>query len=195
MAPKVRASSGVILPARHRPRRGARHARVDIGVVPHVERASGAGAHGNAEERGDGEHRMHVARRCDEPDQRGEHHEEHHPRLHQREIFGDLAAFGGGQDFGLASRLTSVMRHSLKNGEGREPSSGSRPAPMTMRFRRSSSFDARQRFIGVEGRRRRQRPFERRGAHAPRIGRRVHLLGEGVDDAEQEHQQARQTPM
>ena len=35
---------------------------------------------------------MHGARRRDETDQSGEHHEEHHPRLHQREVVGDVAA-------------------------------------------------------------------------------------------------------
>ncbi len=59
------------------------------------KRAGGARADGDADERGDGQHGMHGARRRDEPDQRGEHHEEHHPRLHQREIFGDLATAVG----------------------------------------------------------------------------------------------------
>ena len=87
---------------------------VDIGVVPHVERAGGAGADGDADQRGDGEHRMHRARRRDEPDQRGEHHEEHHPRLHQREIVGDVAAGIGFERFRLVTGYaTSAMPHSL----------------------------------------------------------------------------------
>ena len=60
MMPKVSASSGVT-----RPRGMGRLAvrcmqRVDVGVVPHVERAGGAGADGDAEERDDGEHGMQL---------------------------------------------------------------------------------------------------------------------------------------
>ncbi len=77
-------------------------ARVDIGVEPHIERAGGAGAGGDADQRGDGEHRMHRARRGDQPDQSGEHHEKHHPRLHQRDIVGDVAA-------GWRRRLVSAV--------------------------------------------------------------------------------------
>ena len=45
-------------PARHGPigigrARGARHQRVDVGVIPHVERAGGAGADRDAEQRGE----------------------------------------------------------------------------------------------------------------------------------------------
>ena len=52
--PKVSASSGVDAAARDRPAGGARHAGVDVGVVPHVERARGAGADGDAEDGDDG---------------------------------------------------------------------------------------------------------------------------------------------
>ena len=115
---------------RHRPPRGPRHARVDIGVVPHVQRTSGAGADGNADERGDGEHRVHVSRRGDEPDERGEHHEEHHPRLHQREIFGDLTAFGGGQD--LRACVETGFGHALLTQEWRRSRALLRPATAPM---------------------------------------------------------------
>ena len=67
--PNERASSGLTNP------RGTGRAavraiwRVDIGVVPHIERAGGAGAGGDADQRGDGEHRMHRARRRDQADE------------------------------------------------------------------------------------------------------------------------------
>src|SRR5450830_438814 len=48
---------------RHRTARGARHHRIDVGVVPHVERAGGAGADRDAEQRGEGGERMQRAGR------------------------------------------------------------------------------------------------------------------------------------
>jgi hypothetical protein len=42
------------LAARNRPHRGAAHDRIDIGVVPHVEHAGGAGSRGNGKNRGKG---------------------------------------------------------------------------------------------------------------------------------------------
>ena len=44
--------------ARDGPARGALHARVDVGVVPHVEGAGGARADGDADQRDDGERGM-----------------------------------------------------------------------------------------------------------------------------------------
>ncbi len=105
--------------ARDRARGGARHLRVDIGVVPHIERAGGAGAGGDADQRGDGEHRMHRARRRDEADESGEHHEEHHSRLHQRDVVGDVAA-GLGFDRSGPYRICDVSHaHSLDCREAR----------------------------------------------------------------------------
>ncbi len=49
--PKVSASSGVTRPRGMGRRRRARHAGVDVGVVPHVERAGGAGADGDGRQR------------------------------------------------------------------------------------------------------------------------------------------------
>ncbi len=48
---------------RDRTRGGAGHDRVDVGVIPHVERAGGAGADGNAEDRDEADHRIDMARR------------------------------------------------------------------------------------------------------------------------------------
>src|SRR5262245_56987694 len=55
----------------------------------------------------------------------------------------------------------------------------------------SRSLDQGQLVVLVERRRRRQRPFERRRARAPRIVRRLHLAHERVGDAEEEHQRAK----
>jgi hypothetical protein len=49
--PKASASSGVILPAGIGRLRVRDHDLVDVGVVPHVERAGGAGADGDAQDR------------------------------------------------------------------------------------------------------------------------------------------------
>src|SRR6476469_11007901 len=57
-------------------------------------------------------------------------------------------------------------------------------------FRDLHSFDARQRLIAVEGRWRRQRPFERSGTGAPWIGGCVYLARECVGHTEQKHEQA-----
>ena len=43
------------------PAGGALHAGVDVGVVPHVERAGGAGAHGDAQQRDEAEHGVQAA--------------------------------------------------------------------------------------------------------------------------------------
>ena len=84
--PKASASPGWTRPAGIGRRTRARHHGIDVGVVPHVERAGGAGADRDAEQRREADHRMHVARRDQQSDQRGEHHERHHPRLQQRDI-------------------------------------------------------------------------------------------------------------
>ena len=182
-APKARASLGVILPARDRPRRGARHRRVDIGVVPHIQRTGGAGAGGNADQRRDRQNRdASSPGAATMPDQRGEHHEEHHPRLHQRDIVGDVAAAIGqyrGRD-GLCD-----VGHALYSLDVR----------CRCRTRRyvacnPSSFDARQRLIGVERRRRRQRPFERGGAWPQGFAASRAPCAQRRGDAEQEHQEA-----
>src|SRR5690606_8199576 len=51
------------------------------------------------------------------------------------------------------------------------------------------SFDARQRLVSMERRRRRQRPFERRRPGSPRIGGRALAPGESLRNAEQEDQE------
>jgi len=73
-------------PPRNRAHGRPRHHGVDVGVVPHVERAGGAGADRNAQERDKPDQRMQVSRRNHQPDQRGEDDERHHPRLQEREI-------------------------------------------------------------------------------------------------------------
>ena len=83
--PKASASPGSTRPAGIGRRAVRVITRVDVGVVPHVERAGGARADRDAEQRGEADHRMDVARRDRKADKGGEHHERHHPRLHQRE--------------------------------------------------------------------------------------------------------------
>src|SRR6266487_2649290 len=55
---------------------------------------------------------------------------------------------------------------------------------------RTPLLDPRQRFELVERRWGRQRPFERRCAYAPRVGRRLTLSGEGISNADEKHDQA-----
>ncbi len=78
--------AGLDAARRNRAVRGARHHRIDVGVVPHVERAGGAGADRDASQRKERQHRMEMTGRDHHPDQRREHDERHHPRLHQRQV-------------------------------------------------------------------------------------------------------------
>ena len=87
--PKFRASSGGQASARNGTRRRARHARVDVGVVPHVERAGRAGTDGDGEQRNDAEHGMDGAGRRDHAGQRREHDQRHDARLQQLDEVAD----------------------------------------------------------------------------------------------------------
>ena len=108
-APNERASLGVTCP-RGIGRAAVRAIAASISASYHMLSApDGAGAGGNADQRGDGQHGMHRARRRHHPDQRGEHHEEHHPRLHQRDIVGDVAAGIGSSAVVVTGYATSVM--------------------------------------------------------------------------------------
>src|SRR5471030_977420 len=71
---------------RNRTLGSARHDRVDVGVVPHVERTCRARTDGDAQQRRKAQHRMQMAGRNQHADQPREHDERHHPRLEQREI-------------------------------------------------------------------------------------------------------------
>ena len=70
---------------RNRPPPRAAHHRVDVAVIPHVDRARGAGGDRDAQHGGEGQHRMQMTWRDEQADQAGEHHERHHPRLQQRD--------------------------------------------------------------------------------------------------------------
>ena len=85
---------------RYRAPRRARHHGVDVGVEPHVERARRPGADRDAQQRREAQHRMQMAGRHHEADQRREHHERHHPRLHQRHVVADRG-LADGEDDGL----------------------------------------------------------------------------------------------
>ena len=69
----------------------APHHRVDIAVVPHVDRTARAGSHRDTQHRGERQHRVQMTRGDQQTDQPGEHHQRHHPRLQQRD---PVAEFG-----------------------------------------------------------------------------------------------------
>jgi hypothetical protein len=89
----------------------ARHARVDVGVVPHVECTGGAGADRDTEQSGQRDHRMHVAGSDVKPDERREHHERHHSRLHQF----DVIAGSGDAGLDACDRYTHLISGSVSN--------------------------------------------------------------------------------
>ena len=62
---------------------GAPHHRVDVAVVPHVDRSAGPRRHTDAQHRGETQHRVQVPRRYQQADHAGEHHQAHDPRLEQ----------------------------------------------------------------------------------------------------------------
>ena len=171
--PNVRASSGRIATRRDRPAAGARHHRVDVGVVPHVEGAGRARPDRDGEERGEGDEGMDVARRHGEPDERGEHDERHHPRLQERDIVADRGVAEAGD--GLAVAVDPQSDVAQERGSFDDGRSGPSVVPRGLA---RPLLDARQGLELVEGRRRGQRPFERRRAFAPRIGRRPLLAHE-----------------
>ena len=179
MSPNAVASSRVTRPARDRPVGGARHQCVDVALIGHVERAGSAGADRDAEDGGERQDRVDMARRDDEADQRGEDHQRHHPRLQERKVVADLGLGNPGQFDGVV----------IDNRQD-----GSRFFIAAARFRaRAANSDspllhARQHFELVERRRRRQRPFQRGGAHTPGIVGRLLLAGESVDHAVDEDQ-------
>ena len=152
VAPNASASPGCDAARRDRPAQRARHDGVDVGVVPHVERAGGAGADRDAEQRREADHRMHVPRRDQQADQRREHDERHHPRLQQRDVvartlgessararlgerLGKIGAFADQRHcLGNHPRTPHLMRGSVLNwwnggGEGSVHSSVVAPAP------------------------------------------------------------------
>jgi hypothetical protein len=95
---------------RHRAVARAAHLRVDVAVVPHVDRAGRAGGDGDAQHGGEGEHRMQMAGRHQQADHAGEHHQREHARLEQHEPVaqarlgrgGGSGGDGSGGEFGHA---------------------------------------------------------------------------------------------
>ena len=77
----------------------------------HIERAGGAGADRDAEQRGQPDHRMHMAGRDQEPDQRREHHERHHPRFHQFDVIADPGDAGLDAGDGQAHRISGSVSY------------------------------------------------------------------------------------
>ena len=73
--PKPSAAPGSIRPAGIGPVPGPAHHRVDIAVVPHVDRAARPGRDRDAQHGGERQHRIQMARRDQQADQAGEHHQ------------------------------------------------------------------------------------------------------------------------
>ena len=82
---------------RHRTVRGARHERIDVGVVPHIEGTRGAGTDRDCQKRHQRQPGMNVARCGDKTGKGREDDQRHHPRLEQGPIVldGALTAQGG----------------------------------------------------------------------------------------------------
>ena len=83
---------GLQATGRDRPPAGALHPRVDVGVVPHVERARGAGADGDSRGARSREHRREPARRGSHADERREDDQRHDARLQERDVVLDVGA-------------------------------------------------------------------------------------------------------
>ena len=155
---------------RDRPVAGPAHHRVDVAVVPHVDRAARAGGDRDAQHGGERQHRVQMTGRDQQADQAGEHHQRHHPRLQQRDPVATAPPpatwklAGGIAPSVHASQLRGCVAH-------------------------AGSADARQFREGVERRRRGHGPFQRRGALAPVVVGQVLLRGEGAVDHIQEHQE------
>ena len=87
--PKASASPGATRPAGMGRAAVRCHPRIDVGVVPHVQSARLARRRRCKRSAVKPTHRMHMARRDQKADKRGEHHERHHPRLHQLDVVAD----------------------------------------------------------------------------------------------------------
>ena len=114
-----------------------------------------------------------CARRHQQPGEAGEHHQRHDPRLQQRDVVARPARrrrVGVGADRfrcdgSVATRSSLVLAQRVH------------PGPLNAAAR----LDHRQFVEGVERRRRGHRPFQRRGALAPRIGADLLAGGQRVD--------------
>jgi len=105
-------------PRWHRAAAGAAHDCVYIGVIPHVERARGAAAKCNEQDRGKGHERVHRHRRHQQAHHCGEYHQRHHARLQQRNVIAELRLLPvvEGADVGhgaLSSRRRAAARPGL----------------------------------------------------------------------------------
>ena len=142
--------------------------RVDIGVVPHVQRRRRR----RRRRRCRGARRSASTGACGpapptSPTSAVNTTRNITSRLHQREIFGDVAASAGLRT--SAPRVQTGFGHASthsRTAKVASPAWCSRPCQYRCGSP-PSSFDARQRLIAVEGRRRRQRPFERAWRRRP----------------------------
>ena len=94
-SPKTSASVARDLAARDWPHGGASHHGIDVGVVPHVEHAGGAGSRGDCENGNGPEKRIEVTRCDHQSDECGEDREQHHARFHQRDEIGQARSQTG----------------------------------------------------------------------------------------------------
>ena len=83
--PKLSASPGRMRPA-GTTSGGSGHYCIDVGVVPHVERARRAGTDGNGENRDHRQQRIDGHRCGNQADKGGEHHQRHDARLQGEEM-------------------------------------------------------------------------------------------------------------
>ncbi|QTK79393.1 hypothetical protein AT6N2_C1689 [Agrobacterium tumefaciens] len=90
----------------NRPSSGAAHHRVDIGIVPHVERAGCTGANGDAENGDDAQNRIDVTRRQHEAGKGREDDERHDARLQQFEI---IACAGFRKSGALCAQYVAIV--------------------------------------------------------------------------------------
>ena len=89
---EVKRGLAVHPPRRQRTVGGPPHLRVEVGLIPLVERARCARAERDAQDGGEAEHRRKRHRRGEQSAQAGEHHQAHHARLGQRD---EVAPIGG----------------------------------------------------------------------------------------------------
>ena len=129
-------------PGRGRPPPGARHQAVDVGIVAVVDRRGGPGRDGDAQDRHRHQQRMQAAGRQKHPHRGREHHQRHHVGLEQHPVVADL---GNVRACRLQLQRDRLVLH-------------------------SALLDLRQLVEGVERRRRRHRPLQRRGTLAPGVG-------------------------
>ena len=83
--PEPEGRASLDAPVRDGPLGRPPHDGVDVAVPPHVDGARGPGCDGDAQHRGQRQHRVQMARRYQQADVAGKHYQRDDPRLEQRE--------------------------------------------------------------------------------------------------------------